>query len=43
VVEFGPVNATIHKLNERVALADVPRLSRIYEAALANLLLATPA
>jgi len=43
VVEFGPVNATIHKLNERVALADVPRLSRIYEAALANLLLAAPA
>jgi succinyl-diaminopimelate desuccinylase len=43
VVEFGPVNATIHKLNERVALADVPRLSRIYEAALANLLLAVPA
>jgi succinyl-diaminopimelate desuccinylase len=43
VVEFGPVNATIHKLNERMALADVPRLSRIYEAALANLLLAAPA
>jgi succinyl-diaminopimelate desuccinylase len=38
VVEFGPVNATIHKLNERVAIADVPRLSRIYERALADLL-----
>jgi succinyl-diaminopimelate desuccinylase len=38
VVEFGPVNATIHKLNERVALADVPRLSRIYERTLADLL-----
>jgi succinyl-diaminopimelate desuccinylase len=38
VVEFGPVNATIHKLNERVALADVPALSRIYEGTLANLL-----
>ncbi len=38
VVEFGPVNATIHKLNERVALADVARLSRIYEHALAGLL-----
>jgi succinyl-diaminopimelate desuccinylase len=40
VVEFGPVNATIHKLDERVALADVPRLSRIYERALAALLVA---
>jgi succinyl-diaminopimelate desuccinylase len=40
VVEFGPVNATIHKLNERVALADVATLSRIYERALAALLLA---
>ena len=38
VVEFGPVNATIHKLNERVALADVARLSRIYQRALAGLL-----
>ena len=38
VVEFGPVNATIHKLNERVALADVARLSRIYERALSGLL-----
>jgi succinyl-diaminopimelate desuccinylase len=38
VVEFGPVNATIHKLNERVALADVPRLSRIYERVLGDLL-----
>lgn len=38
VVEFGPVNATIHKLDEHVALGDVPRLSRIYERVLADLL-----
>jgi succinyl-diaminopimelate desuccinylase len=38
VVEFGPVNATIHKLNERVALGDVAPLSRIYERTLAALL-----
>ena len=30
VVEIGPVNASIHKVNEHVLLADVPRLSAIY-------------
>jgi succinyl-diaminopimelate desuccinylase len=43
VVEFGPVNATIHKLNERVALADAERLSRIYERVLGSLLEMPPA
>jgi succinyl-diaminopimelate desuccinylase len=43
VVEFGPVNATIHKLNERVALADAGRLSRIYERVLGSLLELPPA
>lgn len=38
VVEFGPINATIHKLNECVAVADVPRLSAIYRRTLENLL-----
>ena len=38
VVEFGPVNATIHKLNERVAVADLDSLSRIYEELLNRLL-----
>ena len=38
VVEFGPVNATIHKLNERVAVADLEPLSRIYEGLLGRLL-----
>jgi succinyl-diaminopimelate desuccinylase len=31
VVEFGPVNATIHKIDECVALADIEPLARIYE------------
>ena len=31
VVELGPVNATIHKVNERVRVDDVQALSRIYE------------
>jgi len=39
VVEFGPCNASIHKLNERVALADVDALRRVYQRALGNLLL----
>jgi succinyl-diaminopimelate desuccinylase len=38
VVEFGPVNASIHKLNERVALADLAALSRVYERLLLELL-----
>jgi succinyl-diaminopimelate desuccinylase len=38
VVEFGPINATIHKLNERVAVEDVPKLSAIYRRTLEHLL-----
>lgn len=38
VVEFGPVNATIHKLNERVAVADLEPLAAIYRGVLARLL-----
>jgi succinyl-diaminopimelate desuccinylase len=30
VVEFGPVNSTIHKLNENIALEELERLPRIY-------------
>ena len=33
VVEFGLVNATIHAVDERVALADLEALSLIYERA----------
>ena len=38
VVELGPVNATIHKLNERIRAADLDILSSIYESILRNLL-----
>ncbi|MDP2107773.1 MAG: succinyl-diaminopimelate desuccinylase [Rhodocyclaceae bacterium] len=31
VVEFGPLNATIHQIDECVALADIEPLARIYE------------
>ncbi|CAI09777.1 succinyl-diaminopimelate desuccinylase [Aromatoleum aromaticum] len=39
VVEFGPVNATIHKVNESVALDAIEPLSAIYERTLNALLL----
>jgi succinyl-diaminopimelate desuccinylase len=38
IVELGPVNATIHKLNECVAVADLEPLSRIYRGILERLL-----
>jgi succinyl-diaminopimelate desuccinylase len=38
VVEFGPVNATIHKLDERVAVDDLETLSTIYRRVLEQLL-----
>ncbi len=38
VVELGPVNATIHQVNEYVEIEDLPRLSRMYER-IAGLLL----
>ncbi len=42
VVELGPLNATIHQLNEHVSIADLDRLSDIYEHTLMNLLASTP-
>lgn len=38
VVELGPVNATIHKINECVKVADIDTLSAIYEEILKQLL-----
>src|SRR5574340_1738192 len=38
VVELGPLNATIHKLNECIALADIEPLKEIYRQTLVNLL-----
>ena len=39
VVEVGPVNATIHKIDERVLASDLPRLAAIYKGILRRLLL----
>ena len=38
VVELGPINATIHKLNEEVHAPDLPRLTAIYRGILQRLL-----
>ncbi len=38
VVELGPLNSTIHKLNECVAVADLEDLSQIYQEIMLNLL-----
>ena len=38
VVELGPVNASIHKVNEHVRIADVPPLTAMYRRALELLL-----
>lgn len=38
VIELGPLNATIHKIDECIAVADIEPLSRIYERVLELLL-----
>ena len=38
VVEVGHINETIHQCNERVKLADIPRLTEIYQGILDRLL-----
>jgi succinyl-diaminopimelate desuccinylase len=38
VVEFGPTNATIHKVNECIRVDEIEPLSRIYQQILVNLL-----
>ncbi|HET8903015.1 MAG TPA: succinyl-diaminopimelate desuccinylase [Saccharospirillum sp.] len=38
VVELGPVNATIHKVNECVSIADLDTLTELYLAIMENLL-----
>lgn len=37
VIELGPVNATIHKLNERVSVQELDLLSQLYQALLVKL------
>ena len=39
VVELGPINATIHKVNECVAIEALDQLSSMYEKVLENILL----
>lgn len=39
VIEFGPINASIHQINEHIALADIEPLKNIYRRVLENLLL----
>jgi succinyl-diaminopimelate desuccinylase len=39
VVEFGPVNASIHKIDEHIAVAEIEPLKNIYRRTLENLLL----
>ncbi|OJI43954.1 Succinyl-diaminopimelate desuccinylase [Vibrio vulnificus] len=38
VVELGPVNATIHKVNECVKIDDLEKLTDMYQKTLENLL-----
>lgn len=38
VIEFGPLNATIHKLNECVAVADIEPLKETYKVTLEKLI-----
>ena len=40
LVEVGPINSTIHKIDERVAIADLEALSQIYRGVLERLLVA---
>ena len=38
LIELGPVNATIHQIDENVELSALPKLSAVYERMLAELL-----
>ncbi len=39
VIEFGPLNASIHKIDEHIALSDIDPLKNIYRKTLENILL----
>jgi succinyl-diaminopimelate desuccinylase len=38
IVELGPINESIHQLNENILESDIETLSEIYESILENLL-----
>jgi succinyl-diaminopimelate desuccinylase len=40
VVELGPINASIHKVNEHVVVEELERLPALYRAIVERLLLA---
>jgi succinyl-diaminopimelate desuccinylase len=42
VVDFGPINATIHAVDERIALEDLEALQRIYERVLERYFVTSP-
>jgi succinyl-diaminopimelate desuccinylase len=37
VIEFGPINASIHKIDEHVRVADIEQLKNIYRRTIENL------
>jgi succinyl-diaminopimelate desuccinylase len=37
-IEFGPINASIHQIDERIAITDIEPLKNVYRAMLASLL-----
>ncbi|MDH3978335.1 MAG: succinyl-diaminopimelate desuccinylase [Gammaproteobacteria bacterium] len=39
VVEFGPINASIHKVNENIAIADIDRLRATYLSTMEKMLI----
>ncbi len=41
VIEFGPINDSIHKIDEHIAIESLARLTNIYRRTLENLLLGT--
>jgi succinyl-diaminopimelate desuccinylase len=42
VLELGPINATIHQINECVNVADLDTLTKLYEGILVRLLACIP-
>jgi succinyl-diaminopimelate desuccinylase len=38
VVEFGPINASIHKINEHINITDIEKLKNIYKLTLVKIL-----
>lgn len=38
LIEFGPVNLSIHQINEHVKVSDIDNLSRIYQQSIVNIM-----